>query len=544
MATKRTTLRNHSAKAPKKCVEPPPTTEEIERIEQYASEFQTVVDSYLEDHPNWIGETLLWIMEFGFKQLRHYLEEEEIPEVNWENPFLNYNFPMTWDWEDWKTGQASRLIPYTPLTPKNTRTKEIAYKTMAKSLVQLTTYTSLHHFTHFVGIEKNGDCYTPILSPTATDELDQIKRKRDRARAFQDFFLPFSMGAGLLSFDLDDIPPDGKLPKSAIDELSRLHELIDIPGIIISANIDGYKIKLTLCFQISPYEIDVINKHACFPMMAGIMIEPDIGEDEDIEEALDDPRLNPSTWTKKDRKKLWDAILGNFKKLRSELPTPQEQKFEEAVVEITAKLKITVRPGETDISERMERLLASFQENGEILQANFSKQGITLNASASSVELDSLLKIVETEPDKNKKGEALEELMIKLFQSLDGFDAKKNARTETEEIDLVIINNSSEARWKDCGPLILVECKNWSSNCGKNELVQFESKIRNRKGQCKLGFLVSWNGFGTALKKELLRSSHDHAVVGLLSGKDIREAVSSRDFLSVLQRCWEESVMA
>jgi hypothetical protein len=90
--------------------------------------------------------------------------------------------------------------------------------------------------------------------------------------------------------------------------------------------------------------------------------------------------------------------------------------------------------------------------------------------------------------------------------------------------------------------LILAECKNWSSKCGKNEFVVFLAKLENRSQRCTLGFLISWNGFSSTVTKEMLRGSREQILVVPITGEDIRSAVRSGDFAKTLLQCWDRAV--
>jgi hypothetical protein len=147
-------------------------------------------------------------------------------------------------------------------------------------------------------------------------------------------------------------------------------------------------------------------------------------------------------------------------------------------------------------------------------------------SSFKSLDFPELIDKIKIEKDSNIKGRLLEELMKKFFCIVDGFEVVERLKTETEEIDLVILNKSSIPLWQKESPLILVECKNWSKKCGKNELVIFKEKISNRKGRAKIGFFVSWNGFAETFKKEDLRSSHGDILIIPVSGENIIEALS------------------
>jgi hypothetical protein len=150
--------------------------------------------------------------------------------------------------------------------------------------------------------------------------------------------------------------------------------------------------------------------------------------------------------------------------------------------------------------------------------------------------------MVETAQTANEKGSSLEALAIGLFGSIPGFEINfHNIETETEEIDIVILNGSNDPRFKNESTYLLVECKNWTGKCGKDEFVLFRQKIENRGNRSKLGFLVSWNGFTSTIPKEMLRGSRDNPQVVLLSGQDIKEAVESGDFFKVLTTAFDKT---
>jgi hypothetical protein len=159
-----------------------------------------------------------------------------------------------------------------------------------------------------------------------------------------------------------------------------------------------------------------------------------------------------------------------------------------------------------------------------------------------SESLDRLVDAVESAPTTDDKGRTLEELCSRLFSSVPGFTVTGRIRTETEEIDVSVLNDSDDPRLRREDAIILVECKNWMGRCGKNEFVIFHQKLENRNQRCSLGFLISWNGFAETLTKEMLRGSREGILVVPLTGEDIREAVRTNDFLKVLLARWDKSV--
>jgi hypothetical protein len=156
--------------------------------------------------------------------------------------------------------------------------------------------------------------------------------------------------------------------------------------------------------------------------------------------------------------------------------------------------------------------------------------------------IDSLVDAVENAGSADDKGRTLEELCSRLFASIPGFVVTGRVRTETEEIDISVLNDNAEARLRREGVLILAECKSWTSKCGKNEFVLFHQKIENRSHRCTLGFLISWNGFAGTVSKEMLRGSPEEMLVVTVTGEDIRSAVRSSDFANRLLICWDRAV--
>ena len=153
-------------------------------------------------------------------------------------------------------------------------------------------------------------------------------------------------------------------------------------------------------------------------------------------------------------------------------------------------------------------------------------------------EIPELIERVQTEDDSNIKGRLLEELTCKFFECIEGFSIIDRLKTETEEIDLVILNKSTEPFWQKESQLILVECKNWSSRCGKNELVIFKEKIRNRRSRSKLGFFVSWNGFTETFSKEDIRTSQGDILLVPITGEEIIEAFKSNSINTHIEKWW------
>lgn len=129
--------------------------------------------------------------------------------------------------------------------------------------------------------------------------------------------------------------------------------------------------------------------------------------------------------------------------------------------------------------------------------------------------------------NKNKvtKGRMLEQYMKDFFNLIDYFeiieneDGKSNINLGYEEIDLAIKNNAEKRVIKDCGSIILVECKNWSYKVGNPEIQKFASKLRWEK--INTGFMISVNGFKSKHDDLISRLARNNVFIVPITGEEI-----------------------
>lgn len=135
------------------------------------------------------------------------------------------------------------------------------------------------------------------------------------------------------------------------------------------------------------------------------------------------------------------------------------------------------------------------------------------------------------------KGAALESLMEALFAQVPGFVVyDRDLRTMTEELDLVVLNASPDPVFSKDGPIVLVECKNWTIRPGRPEFSLLESKIRNRYNRCTIAFFISWSGFTETTWRETLRLTRGDYVIVCLTGTDVRRAALADGFPEFLRQ--------
>lgn len=180
-----------------------------------------------------------------------------------------------------------------------------------------------------------------------------------------------------------------------------------------------------------------------------------------------------------------------------------------------------------------------------ITQENIS--GVVSNVIAkynenSLLMYPELINKVKTTKEIEDKGKYLEELIVRFFSEVQGFKIIERKRTKTEEIDIVIINDSEQNFWKSESNLILVECKNWNKPAGKNEYVAFREKLENRRGRAKLGFFVSAKGFAKTFELEDMRNSKTDLLIIPIDLKQIISIIDTQNnFTEELQKLYVEA---
>lgn len=124
------------------------------------------------------------------------------------------------------------------------------------------------------------------------------------------------------------------------------------------------------------------------------------------------------------------------------------------------------------------------------------------------------------------RGERFEQFIAK-YAALSGLVVKKaNRRTDTEEIDLELENQSPRSYLKS--GLILVECKFTNRPTGAAVVRDFHGKVLNRRRPLFiLGLIVSVSGFSkdSVLETQKFNARNDSPVL-LVSGKELAEAIA------------------
>lgn len=149
------------------------------------------------------------------------------------------------------------------------------------------------------------------------------------------------------------------------------------------------------------------------------------------------------------------------------------------------------------------------------------------------------------EQDANRKGRLLEELFVLLVRSIDGFQhASTRRKSEDEEIDIVIRNESRDPLWSKESPYFLVECKNWSKPVDPKEYNHFKSKLENRFDRATLGFFVAASGFTRDFHSTRQRDGKGQILIICIGPADLEELVTSKDRNQTLKKFHDRAIIS
>lgn len=169
----------------------------------------------------------------------------------------------------------------------------------------------------------------------------------------------------------------------------------------------------------------------------------------------------------------------------------------------------------------------------------------TLDLDGTELAIREEWATAQAERDRNKKGLLLERLVALLLKSIPGFDRlDTRLRNETEEIDVLVQNESTDPFWQKESPYILVECKHWSKRIGTKELRDLWGKMEGRYNRCRLALLIAPGGFTDTVRDLQLRKSEDDVLVVLVGANELDDLVRRKDRNEALKEMHRRAVAA
>jgi CheY-like chemotaxis protein len=196
--------------------------------------------------------------------------------------------------------------------------------------------------------------------------------------------------------------------------------------------------------------------------------------------------------------------------------------FVEKTESFTALLRIKVR-------NAMEQVRSQWLEASRVGDA--------------SATLASLLTEARAEPGAARKGRVLEDLLELLLAQVTGFIVAARQRGADEEFDMLVRNEPPDPLWAKESPYILVECKNWSSKVGPDELDRFRNKLRRRYDRTRLGFFVAANGFTGGFESSLQAAREGDVLVVPVNGDDLGALVQAPHVSEALKALHQRAVV-
>ena len=515
--------------------------QKLKNLQCHIDGFSEILSSFEQSYPDWQIGVVLSLLKTALQSLRQYIDRDDEAAINWENPFVELQFPIELQCPPSEDSSGSIFTVRTGLlSAEGVVNHDLAASAMSRLAVKHLEILTLQDLTNGAALIKDGDDFRPVLPEEVATELDQIEDEEERELALRKFLQPLSFGAGTIDYgDLDlDGAESTEVPGAVLEQLKNINE----PLICLPIEVDGHPLRLITIFEVHPMVADLESQSGYFPIIVGVALQYDGGDPEC--DWIEQPWGALETWSDQNREIAWDAIDAILEQLLKEQYFKDIPDVEEVLLDIKATVKVTVpRAGSTLNSSCFAQVTHSLGDLGDLTSLSVKLHPVAgqLESACRKEEWKSLLERMKFASSSREKGLALENLIKALFSSIPGFSVLPNIRTESEEIDLWIENNSQCPPFNQEGPLILAECKNLKKKAGKSEYVLLKEKALNRGGRCHLAFLISWKGFAQTVRKEMLRDARESLTIVPIDGKMIINAIDNGDFLLPLSNAVREA---
>jgi hypothetical protein len=122
-----------------------------------------------------------------------------------------------------------------------------------------------------------------------------------------------------------------------------------------------------------------------------------------------------------------------------------------------------------------------------------------------------------------EKGKMFEELLKDLFSATEELELLNIEQAEDEEIDIVLKNKVNNPFWINLNsPTIMIEAKNWTKKSPTNVINTLDGKMNNHENFCRVGLIISMNGFTKPNGMQQERKNNRH-IIGLITGEEIEK---------------------
>ena len=342
-------------------------------VEKYLPAYRRALDNHERKHPHWRIEVLVSLIKWSLRSLQRYIEDDRESKITRDEPLVELHYPVGWNWKprgECDIARGGHI--FGKITKKNTAGKRTAVRTLSKIMVNQLNATALADVTHWAWYEKLNNYYTPVLPAELSGKLNAIKDKRARREAFDELVRPFSIGAASIDYGDMKFKDGAWLPKQVTRELANIGNLMDIPRIAFSAEVNGRQIEMCLVFQIHPLIADYDEKKAYHPITVGLFIEPQFSGGNIVTQT-------PADWPRSDRETLWTGILHSVDQIVGKL-VPASESEESVILSVNARLKVPAnwwRP--ENRSAAIKQIADAHSVAGELI-------GISVQAAGSGIE--------------------------------------------------------------------------------------------------------------------------------------------------------------
>lgn len=340
-----------------------------ERVRKAVGILGDALDDYEAKHPHWRSEVLVSLVHWSLRSLRHYIEDRREKEISWENPFVELPYAVEWNWEASRTrGDDYGGFLYGNITDTNVADQGTAVATLTGIMARLMTAHTLGDLTNWVRFAKRGDYHTPCLPLELAAALNSIRPEGKRREAFEEVTRPFSIGAALVDYGTEELREGERVSKKVAAQLAKLSDLIDIPPLRLSGEVNGRKVEMSLIFQIHPLITDHLEERAYHPITIGLHFMPDVSGHEVVFE-------NPAKWPTKDRAAFWEGLFQALDKLFRQL-LPKEESEDSVILTVNAQLKIPASHWKPESTGGTMKMIAeALAQAGEVGHIQVQKKG-------------------------------------------------------------------------------------------------------------------------------------------------------------------------
>lgn len=179
-------------------------------------------------------------------------------------------------------------------------------------------------------------------------------------------------------------------------------------------------------------------------------------------------------------------------------------------------------------------------ELANIIDGYFNRD---LNAIAVQI-LEDLYAKAKNEPDTTKKGRMFEEFVVGLFRQMGFVHIETRIRDKaSNEIDLIVRNDLSDAFFSKFGRYLFVECKNRPElGFSKNDFIVFNKKVSSSNGDSNLGVVFTTGHIKRSVYLEALRESEKGIKILYLGSGEIMKLIHTPNMLDEFKEIIDRQV--